>query len=277
MARIYDLPNEIILIILINGCFLLRDHLALARTCRNIYYLTKEHEQHLSTTIAKRQFFTPHRVLGFGGGIPSFRNLMTLDRWNDEVLDASSRCYTLIHSTVNHDKYATSRPVWFTPFWREYLTVGLLLFKKLSLSGSILKQLEQLPHQCYALLRFTSIVIGDISQAHCALLKSHSGAGERPPSDREDLGWRVKEIELFTEGTAPFLALMASSNPLLGTNHAVIARGSQYYRRLDKLCLAHAVDWGDADFWENFDPWGVKDRGLYNDEALREMVKQLPE
>lgn len=302
MKRICDLPNEVILLIFVKTSFVAGDLFALSRTCKHFRLLLEQNERSLSKEIAAQKFPVPYRILGFEEGLPSIPNLLLLVHWMREIAAFSSWCNNM-RQVLLRGENPVCRGVWLTPLWQEQLQVGLLLYKMLSRSGSVVEKLEQLPGRFHALLRFASIVASDmvrgrfiaiLGETTARRMRHFWGSGRAPgdmaPWLETDLCWRAMEIVLFERGCGPFLSMMnrTSPNEWVRRPHPVeesvleqlrsgrLTPGRHYHLRLDDLCLAYGRVWGGFDFWRSFDPFGLKDSGLSGVNAMREMVKHLP-
>ncbi|KAF7508720.1 hypothetical protein GJ744_008967 [Endocarpon pusillum] len=223
MKNIKGLPNEIILQIFANTGFP-ADSLALAGTCKHFRELLERNERSLSNDIAARVVAVPYKVLGFGGRIPSFQGVMRLVREAAEI-GAVIDCCNDIRHLPQVEEYAIWRAVWFIPLWQEYLHVGLLLYKMISLSTSPMERLGQLRGGFHALLRFTSIMMWDMIHIRFALtfckgairrmrylVKFGEATGDTAPWLQNDPGGRRTEISLFEHGGARLLELLNRTN-----------------------------------------------------------------
>jgi hypothetical protein len=300
MQTLSNLPNELILQILVEASCSSADLLALSCTCKQFRSLVKDNEQSLSKKIAAQHLPVPYKVLGFAEHVPSISSLLLLTQWAGEITAFSSWCNNIRHLSLGQEN-APLRAIWATPLWEEHLQVGLLLYKMLSLSASIMERLEQLPGRFHAILRFTSIIVSDLSRignggnlgkvANARIrqhLQSGSAPGDRAPWLHSDIGWRSMELVLFEQGCKPFLDISygervcgPAPTPELGTRLELLKSGQlppnrRYHRRLDELCRVYGRVWGPPSFWRNFDPFGLKDSGLSRDDAVKEMLKHLP-
>jgi hypothetical protein len=303
MKHILDLPNEVILLVFEKTTFP-TDVFALSKTCRHFLSLCKQHERSLSIEIAAQGFLAPYRVLGFGGRSPSLFNLLVLVDWTTEIAEFI-HFFDVVRRASIEAENTIWRAVWFTPLWQEHFQVGLLLYKKLSLSGSVVERLERLaklPHQFHALLRFTSIITSDLIRVHTALglgepamrqlrefWQGGFAPGDNAPWLRNDVTWRAMEILLFENGYCPFLELMTRTDwsglvrrhdprersILNDLKYGRLSHDRHYHLRLDELCLAYGRVWGGREFWRDFDPFRLKDSGLSGSDATEEMVKHL--
>jgi hypothetical protein len=276
MKNISDLPNELILQIFVEGSFVVKDLFMLSMTCKPFRFLFQEIEQWLLLKqVAAKRLPVSYKLLRFGGPGPSISNVLMLGNWSAEAATVSRWCDDMRDLLVRDDD-AVRWPVWYTPLWQEHLYVGLLLYKRLSLSGYIMERLEQLPGPFHALLRLASIVVSDMLRAQQFLNDPeaesrwirwywHSGRapGDMAPWPRHDHYWRAIEITLFEQGCRPVVSLIHPSAP----NHSPrqpntpldrivdlvlfsILDGTRCFRfRLDDLCLASGRAWGGHDFW----------------------------
>jgi F-box-like len=303
MRTLSNLPNELLLQILVEASSSSANLLAISYTCKQFRSLLKENEQSLSKKIAAQHLTLPYRVLGFAQNVPSISNLLLLAKWTTEIMAFANWCQRIRDLQLRQD-FAPLRAIWSIPLWQEHLQVGLLLYKMLSLSTCIREKLEQLPGRFHALLRFTSIMVSDLARiglggtlGKVAImrirqhLQSGFAPGDMAPWLRgdSDWGWRSMELVLFEQGCKPFLEACSRANgdepdrdpPRLDTRLELLKSGQlppdrNYHLRLDELCLAHGRAWGPASFWWNFDPFRLQEKGLRGLDAVREMLRHLP-
>ncbi len=223
--------------------------------------------------IATHGYSVPHRILGFGGRTPNISNLLVLVDQTMEIAAFTSSCNIMRRRSLAVVD-GIWRPVWFTPLWEELLQFGLLLYKMLSLSGSIMERLEQLPGPFHALLRFTSIIASDMIRARFAprhgeaavmrmrrILRSGWAPGDKAPWLLNDICWRGMEIFPFEHGCTQFLQLMTlDPTDRIGRSQSggeslfdVLRSGTlpqdrRYHLRLDDLCPAYGRAWGGPEF-----------------------------
>lgn len=301
MKSILDLPNEVLLMVFVKTTFP-RGLFALSRTCRHFRILLHNNKQSLSMKIAAQNHSLPYTVLGFGKRRPDIPALLLLVSWEKQIIEFGDACDSARQLFVGGQN-AIRRAVWYTPLWQEHLQVGLLVYKLLSISKRITKRLEQLPSPFHALLRFTSIVSCDMVRVRFAVLQggeaiSHVSSflqsgyapGDRAPWLQNDIGWRTVEITLFERGCKQCLASVNQTNLVDLTGRTQLGAGTvgnllktgtlaperHYHHRLDELCQVYGRVWGGADYWETFDPFGLKDSGLSGSDAVKEMVSRLP-
>lgn len=303
MRTLQNLPNELILQILVEASSSTANVLAISYTCKQFRSLLKDNEQSLSKKIAAQHLALPYRVLGFAENIPSISNLLLLAQWASEIITFGTWCQKVRALQLRHD-HAPFRAIWAIPLWQEHLQVGLLVYKMLSLSASIEERLEQLPGRFYALLRFTSIMVSDLARIGLggnlgklavARIRLHLQSGFAPGDiapwlrANSDMGWRSMELALFEDGCKPFLEMCGRENcvgpradpPRLDTRLGLLRTGQlppdrRHHLRLDELCFAHGRAWGPPSFWRDFDPFRLREKGLCGFDAVKEILKHLP-
>lgn len=304
MTTIEDMPNEILLEIFLEASLSVKALVRLSMTCRHFRSLFKASESILAKKIAAIHYPAAYAVLGFGGRVSCIPRVLTLRGWSSQSAEVVSWCDQM-RQEFSVGENAFKRPMWYTPLWEEHLYVGLLLFKKLSSLGSIMNRQQQLPGPFHLLLRFTSMVVYDMLHSHNALAKGDTGRqsiinfwqsglapGESDPSQQIDNYWAVVEIVLFEQGYHALFQLTKRSearigrralNPLESSSILGLVESNRlpqhrrYHLALDYLCKANGRAYGGPDYWKNFDPFGLKDRGLSGIAATMEMVKGLPD
>ncbi len=304
MKNISDLPNEILLQIFVRTAFP-ADILALTGTCKHFRELLEQNESSLSIDIAARVVSVPYRVLGFGGESPNFRGVVRLVHDEAEIEKVSEYCDNLRHDP-EAKQHAIWRTIWFIPLWQEHFGVGMLLYKMISRSASPMETLVELPGAFHALLRFTSIMVWDMTRTQYALtfgkrairrmrrlVESSEAVGDKAPWLQKNLGWRETEIYLFEHGgAAEVIEMLQRREKSDWTEQSQLPREPEkcvfnlltlgqlppdrcYHLRLDDLCLAYGGVWGPADFWQQFDPFALKGSWLWGVDAMGEIVQHL--
>jgi F-box domain len=302
MKTISDLPNEIILQIFIELPFVTGDVFNLSRSSKRFRRLFFEHERSIAKNLASRWLPVSSKVFEFSQGITNIKRLTVLAIQTSEVAALVSWCGNM-RQVVLENNPQNWRPVWYTALWQEHLRLGLLVFMRLALDGPQKRSLEMLPKPFHAILRFTSIVVTDMMRARCAVILGddkleHTQAywrSGRAPGDTapwiwpiEDLTWRSMEILLFEHGWKPFLKMMICVdpnawgrrvNPRGETVMSLLCSGRlppdrHYHLRLDELCIACGGVWGGPNFWQRFDPFGLRGTGLAGRKAMLKMLEQ---
>jgi hypothetical protein len=302
MRTLLNLPNELLLQILVEASSSSANVVAISYTCKQFRSLLKDNEQSLSKNIAAYHLALPYKVFGFAENVSSIANLFLLAQWATEIVAFGTWCKKIRNLQLRQDN-APLRAIWAIPLWQEHLQVGLVLYKVLSLSASIRERLEQLPGRFHVLLRFTSIMVSDLAriglggilgQVAIARIRQHLRSGIAPGDiapwlrGDADMGWRSMELVLFEQGCKPFLEMSRRENcidhrvdpPRLDTRLELLRSGQlppdrHYHLRLDELCLAHGGAWGPPSFWMNFDPFKLREKGLWGFAAVNEMLKDL--